>query len=279
MADGPVHTDRPPDADLAAQLATSETRYASLVAAMSDGVLLRYADGTMEPCNAAAVAILGLGADELAARTSVDSRWRAVHEDGTTFADAGPSRRRHPADRRDAPRRRRRHPPTRWRVPLDLGHELEPLVADGETTPYAALCSLTDITERRATARALEASERAAHEAANLFSNVLEAATEYAMVGSDLAGTITVFNRGAERMLGYDAADVVGTAHAGAAARSARARAARRRARRRGRARGVPHRRPGSSSAPSASGPTCTVTAAGSRLRSRSAPSTTTPAS
>jgi len=39
---------------------------------------------------------------------------------------------------------------------------------------------------------------------------VLDAATEVAVIATDLAGVIRVFNRGAEKMLGYSAADLVG---------------------------------------------------------------------
>jgi PAS domain S-box-containing protein len=43
-----------------------------------------------------------------------------------------------------------------------------------------------------------------------LLRGVLQAATEYSIIGTDPSGTITVFNEGAERMLGYRAAEVVG---------------------------------------------------------------------
>jgi PAS domain-containing protein len=48
---------------------------------------------------------------------------------------------------------------------------------------------------------------RASHD---LLSGVLRNATETAIVATDATGTITVFNRGAEIMLGYDAEEVVG---------------------------------------------------------------------
>jgi len=54
---------------------------------------------------------------------------------------------------------------------------------------------------------------RAAAEVArahDLFASVLAAATEHAIVGTDTAGRTTVFNEGAERMLGWDAEDVIG---------------------------------------------------------------------
>ena len=46
--------------------------------------------------------------------------------------------------------------------------------------------------------------------AVDLLSNVLDAATEVAIIASDPQGVITVFNRGAELLLGYSADEVVG---------------------------------------------------------------------
>jgi diguanylate cyclase (GGDEF)-like protein/PAS domain S-box-containing protein len=71
----------------------------------------------------------------------------------------------------------------------------------------AVLCTLTvaaTTQERRAAARqATVERER--------FAAVLRAATGYAIVATDPEGLITVFNRGAERLLGHTAGDVVGT--------------------------------------------------------------------
>lgn len=49
-----------------------------------------------------------------------------------------------------------------------------------------------------------------AREAQALVEGVLAATTEQALVATDLEGRITVFNAGAERMLGYSAAEVLG---------------------------------------------------------------------
>lgn len=43
-----------------------------------------------------------------------------------------------------------------------------------------------------------------------MLSNVLEASTEIAIIATDLKGTITLFNRGAENLLGYNSAEVIG---------------------------------------------------------------------
>src|ERR1700722_1761655 len=60
-----------------------------------------------------------------------------------------------------------------------------------------------DLTERRAQQLAIRDREQ-------LVSGVLAAATECSIMGTDLDGTITIFNTGAERMLGHSAAEMVG---------------------------------------------------------------------
>jgi PAS domain S-box-containing protein len=63
----------------------SQERYRSVIAAMQDGIVMMDADGSIRDCNASAERILGLSADQMMGRTSLDPRWRAVHEDGTQF--------------------------------------------------------------------------------------------------------------------------------------------------------------------------------------------------
>jgi diguanylate cyclase (GGDEF)-like protein/PAS domain S-box-containing protein len=67
-----------------------------------------------------------------------------------------------------------------------------------------------DVSERRKAEETLRASESAAVAARDSLRAVLDATTQYAIIGTDADGLITVFNGGAERMLGYLAADVVG---------------------------------------------------------------------
>ncbi len=55
-------------------LRASEERYHSVVTAMSEGVVLQTANGTIEACDASAEAILGLSRGQMAGRTSVDPR-------------------------------------------------------------------------------------------------------------------------------------------------------------------------------------------------------------
>ena len=66
-------------------LGKSEERYRSVIAAMQDGVVLLDAEGGIRACNASAERILGLSADQMVGRTTLDPRWRAIHEDGSPF--------------------------------------------------------------------------------------------------------------------------------------------------------------------------------------------------
>ncbi|MFN8668532.1 MAG: ATP-binding protein [Gemmatimonadaceae bacterium] len=65
-------------------------RFASLdvrqvVGAMSEGVVVQHADGTIRGWNPRAEEILGLSGDEMSGRSSNDPRWRTVRGDGSPF--------------------------------------------------------------------------------------------------------------------------------------------------------------------------------------------------
>jgi PAS domain S-box-containing protein len=62
---------------------------------------------------------------------------------------------------------------------------------------------ITDVTERRNAMQAIA-------DARTLLQSVLDAATEAAIIATDVTGRITVFNSGAERMLQYQSAEMVG---------------------------------------------------------------------
>lgn len=74
-----------------------------------------------------------------------------------------------------------------------------PLVRQSDLT----MTAFRDVTGERLNAQALR-------EARDLFAGVLQAATEQAIIGTDSAGRITVFNVGAERMLGWTQAEMLG---------------------------------------------------------------------
>ena len=131
-----------------AALRESEERYRSVVAALSEGIVLQAADGTIRASNASAERILGLTPAQMSGRTSLDPRWRALHEDGTAFpGDSHPSmvtlRTGQPC-----------HGVVMGVLKPDgtlswISIDSQPLVRPGESKPYAVVASFTDITERK----------------------------------------------------------------------------------------------------------------------------------
>ncbi|KPC54609.1 CHASE domain-containing hybrid sensor histidine kinase/response regulator [Amantichitinum ursilacus] len=73
--------------------------------------------------------------------------------------------------------------------------------ADGVIERYVAL--RVDVTDRKLSNMEVDRLN-------NLLGSVLRAASEYSIIATDLDGIITVFNEGAERMLGYRADELVG---------------------------------------------------------------------
>ena len=69
-----------------------QRRSRALFDTMPIGVVYQAADGRIVDANPAAETILGLTLDQMQGRTSIDPRWRAVHEDGSDFpGDEHPS--------------------------------------------------------------------------------------------------------------------------------------------------------------------------------------------
>lgn len=69
--------------------------------------------------------------------------------------------------------------------------------------PDLTVAAFRDVTAERQNAQALR-------EAPDLFAGVLQAASEQAIIGTDPAGRITVFNNGAERLVGWTHTDAIG---------------------------------------------------------------------
>ncbi len=74
---------------------------------------------------------------------------------------------------------------------------------DGAGRTVRLAGTVQDVSRERSAARALRRSR-------DLFAGVLDAATEQAIIATDLSGVVSVFNTGAERMLGWSAAERVG---------------------------------------------------------------------
>jgi PAS domain S-box-containing protein len=142
-----------------ASLRESELRYRSVISALSEGIVLQDSAGRIQACNQSAERILGRSADQMIGSTSVDSRWHAIHEDGSLFPIED-------------------HPTV---VTLSTGRSCNNVmmgvyqpdgalkwlsvnshaIFDGEPTkPHAVVCSFADITERKRTEEALRSAEQ-----------------------------------------------------------------------------------------------------------------------
>jgi PAS domain S-box-containing protein len=176
------------------QLAESEARYRSVVAALSEGIVLYMRDGSISACNQAAERILGLTADQMMGRTSVDPRWQAIHEDGSPF----------PGDQHPAMITLRTGQPLSG-VVMGIHHpdgtlrwlsiNSQPLLHPGETLPYAVVTSFADITRRKQYEQSLLESRR---QYQSLFDQ-----THDAVFMLDLDGRHRAANHRAADMLGY----------------------------------------------------------------------------
>lgn len=129
-----------------AALHDSELRFRSVVSAMAEGVVLQDAEGRIVACNRGAERILGLTADQMTEVTSVDPRWRAIHEDGSPFPGDT-----HPAMvtlRTGAPQfdvTMGVHKPDGVLTWISINTQV--ITADG--APRAVVSSFRDITERK----------------------------------------------------------------------------------------------------------------------------------
>ncbi|WP_445172480.1 diguanylate cyclase domain-containing protein [Microcoleus sp.] len=133
---------------LLSQLLESEARYRSVIASMAEGVVLQLADGQITACNASAERILGLTAEQMMGRTSVDLDWRTVGEDGEPFPDQ-----QHPATialKTGKPLSNvvmGVHKPDKTLTWISMNSQ--PLFHLNQSQPYAVVTIFADITERK----------------------------------------------------------------------------------------------------------------------------------
>lgn len=117
-----------------------------MVALQDEGMVLQFADGTIQAVNPPGERILGFTAQQLLGRTSIDLPWQSIHEDGSAFAGET-----HPAMvalRTGEPCLNvvmGLYKPTGELVWLLLNSE--PLFRAGGTTPVAVMTNFADITE------------------------------------------------------------------------------------------------------------------------------------
>lgn len=129
-----------------AALQDSETRYQSLINAMSEGIALLTTDGILQACNPSAQRMLGMNS-EIPGSSAFGEEWQAIDEAGSNI------------------------PPTEYPIvkALHTGQPTEkvmgvhkpnggiawlsvnaqPMFRQNQSQPYAAIASFTDITERK----------------------------------------------------------------------------------------------------------------------------------
>ena len=68
-----------------AALHENEMKFRTLFETMTTGVVFQAADGRIIDANPAAERIIGVTLDQMRGLTSMDPRWKAIHEDGSDF--------------------------------------------------------------------------------------------------------------------------------------------------------------------------------------------------
>jgi len=141
-----------------AALRESEEKYRSVVAAMSEGILMQNVAGEVIACNLAVERILGLTPDQLMGRVPIDQNWRAIRADGSPLpVEDQPSF----VTLRTGQAFRNVeigiNKPTGELVWVNVNSE--PLQRPGEAAPYAVVASFVDVTDRKLMEAALRESE------------------------------------------------------------------------------------------------------------------------
>ncbi|MEJ2040046.1 MAG: PAS domain-containing protein, partial [Desulfosarcinaceae bacterium] len=179
-----------------------EEQFRMLFETMSQGVVYQNGDGTIISANPAAGKILGLSMDQIMGRTSLDPRWRAIHEDGSAFTGET-----HPS-----------------MLALKTGQEVRdvimgifnpetedyrwieitavPQYIPGQAKPWLVYTTFDDITERKRVEEVLR-QER------NKAQKYLDVAGVM-MIALDARGMVTLVNQKGSEILGYPRAEVVG---------------------------------------------------------------------
>ncbi len=135
----------------ASTLRESEEKHRLLFESMVAGVVYQNATGAIISANPAAERILGLTFDQMQGQTSMDSRWKAIHKDGSDF----------PGETHPAMVALKQGEPVQD-VIMGVFHPDEeeyywisinavPQFKSGETAPYQVYTTFNDITERKRT--------------------------------------------------------------------------------------------------------------------------------
>ncbi len=185
-----------------AALQESQERYRSVIEVAAEGIVLQQADGEIITCNASAERILGLTADQMMGRTSLDPHWRAIYEDGSPFPGE-----LHPAMvtlRTGEPQSNVTmgiHKPDGSLTWISIN--TRPLFESNSTQPFAVVASFFDITEQK---QSEEAIRRAEQRYRSVVDNVKEVIFQ-----TDAAGIWSFLNPAWTEITGFSIDESIGT--------------------------------------------------------------------
>lgn len=195
------------------QILAEQARSAAIVESSSDGIIGQSLDGTVISWNHGAERIFGYTAHEAIGHTLIELivPEALFQEERNILANVAASK---PIGNFDTQRHRKDG------SLVDVSASISPLIdASGVLTGLSK--TVRDISAQKAAeARILELNASLEEQVGKrtqelsklnlLLNNVLESASEVSIIATDLEGTIRVFNRGAERLLGYSAEEMIG---------------------------------------------------------------------
>ncbi len=181
---------------------------------MREGLVIQNKTGEITRYNPAALSILGLTADEIMGRTSVDPRWQVFKEDMSPF-----HRDQHPA------MVALKTGKSQYAVPMGIKKSDEsfswisinsiPLFKENSTIPYQVISTFSDVTSSKQAAEELRLKNEAVTFEKNRFERFFYALNESAIVAkTDASGKIIFANDKFCRVSGYSREELLGKTHA-----------------------------------------------------------------
>jgi len=189
------------------KLVESESKFRNLFETMAQGVVYHDKTGQIISANPAAERILGLSLSRMQGRTSMDPRWKAVHEDGSPF----------PGKDHPAMVALRTGQPVYGEL-MGVYHPKEgefhwikvnalPRFYNGEEEPYQVYASFEDITTEVEARQALQKSREKFFQ---LFDNMKSGVALYEAVDNGKDFRVIDLNKAGERIENIDKEEVIG---------------------------------------------------------------------
>jgi diguanylate cyclase (GGDEF)-like protein/PAS domain S-box-containing protein len=187
-----------------ADVRLSEAKYRQLFETMSQGVVHQSADGTIVSANPAAQRILGLTTEQMLGKTSMDSLWQTIREDGSELlGDNHPSMIALRTGKPFGPCVLGVYQPERKDY-IWLSVTATPLFNPGEKTPYQVYTLFEDVTAER----------KARQNYQTLFNEMMDAFAVHEIILDDQGKPVDyrflAVNPAFESMTGLKADDIIG---------------------------------------------------------------------